>query len=396
MPSIFITIRYPPNHESSFNFEKAQFARLQTKYLFIIGLLFRAVLTKQSEEKKSLNIMEKIKFVGLLRNDKYMEHIQQNTNTIPLQLLFTWRKVILITVLSTILLATIITLPFIMPPIYKAEAIIYPPATYSAKFIAEYDLRFGADKETDEHIQILKSSILRDSIIRKYKLMEHYHIDKDESYAKFKLNKLYDENILVERTRYNSISITVLDEHPELSAKICNDIIKMGDRVKTQILKQNLWESVRNIQQKMLVSNQELQKLGESVNLLNPAINLNYSNLSKQKFADRIKAELDLRDIISQNRNSSNPKLLELLFDYEDKLTRFNAIKDSYETAYQTLNTRIADAYVITPAQVPDKKYAPKRTLIVLFSGIVAFLLSCGVIIAMDRIKQIRESLQLK
>jgi hypothetical protein len=41
-------------------------------------------------------------------------------------------------------------MPAIMPPVFKAEAIIYPPATYSAKAIAEYDLRFGADKEIDE------------------------------------------------------------------------------------------------------------------------------------------------------------------------------------------------------------------------------------------------------
>jgi len=311
-------------------------------------------------------------------------------NNLPIVLLYKWRKVILTTTAIAIVATVIITMPFFMPSIYKAEAIIYPPATYSAKVIAEYDLRFGADKEIDEHIQILKSSLLRDSIIKRFKLMEHYDIGQDEDNKQFKLNKLYDENIIVERTRYNSISVSVFDENPELAAKICNDIIQTGDKVKTYILRQNLIEAVSNMQQNMMKSTKELQIMGEDMQRMNSNIVLNYNTLTKQKYAERIKAQIDLRDYISKYRNDSNSQLLELLFDYEDRLSRFYSLKDSYEQANQSLNSKIADAYIITPAQVPDKKYAPKRAIIVLVSMVSAFILSCFVIIATDRVSQLK------
>jgi uncharacterized protein involved in exopolysaccharide biosynthesis len=313
------------------------------------------------------------------------------TNSIPLILLYGWRKVILITVVIAVMASIIITMPVFMPPIYKAEAIIYPPATYSAKLIAEYDLRFGADKEIDEHIQILKSSLLRDSIIKRFNLLKHYEIEDNEENKQFKLNKLYNENIIVERTRYNSISVTVFDEDPQLAAKICNEIIQTGDKVKAYILKQNLTEAVNNMQQNMLLSNKELERIGEEMQKMNRNIVLNYNTLTKQKYAERIKAQIDLRDYIAKYRSDNNSDLLELLFEYEDKLSRFYSLKDSYEQANQSLNTKIADAYVITPAQVPDKKYAPKRALIVLITMVSSFVLSCFVIITLDRISHLKK-----
>jgi uncharacterized protein involved in exopolysaccharide biosynthesis len=296
----------------------------------------------------------------------------------------------MVTTAITLFAAIIITMPVFMPPIFKAEAIIYPPATYSAKIMAEYDLRFGADKEIDEHIQILKSSLLRDSIIKRFNLMEHYGIEPHEDNVLFKLNKLYDENIIVERTRYNSISVTVFDQDPKFAAEICNDMIKTGDKVKTYILRQNLLEAVSNMQKNMLSSSVDLKHIGEQMRNMNSNVVLNYNSLSKQKYAERIKVQIELRDYINKYSNEKNNELLELLFNYEDKLSRFYSLKDSYEQANQALNTKIADAYIITPAQVPDKKYAPKRTLIVMLTILITIILSSFIIVASNRILELK------
>ena len=325
----------------------------------------------------------------MLRLIKPMKTAQENP--IPIVLLYRWRKVILSTTLIAVAIAVVATMPIFMPPIFKAEAIIYPPATYSAKLIAEYDLRFGADKEIDEHIQILKSSLLRDSIIKRFDLLKHYEIEPNEDNKQFKLNKLYNENIIVERTRYNSISITVFDHDPALAAEICNEIIRTGDKVKTYILKQNLTEAVNNMQQNILAATKELENMGEEMQKINSSIVLNYNTLTKQKYAERIKAQIDLRDYISKFRNDKNAALLELMFDYEDKLSRFYSLKDSYEQAIQSLNTKIADSYIITPAQIPDKKYAPKRAIILLVTMLTTLILSGFIITATDRLLQIKK-----
>jgi uncharacterized protein involved in exopolysaccharide biosynthesis len=309
---------------------------------------------------------------------------------VPLLLLLRWRHVILSVTAAATVIAFIITLPVFMSPIFKAESIIYPPASNSAKIIAEYDLRFGADKETDEHIQILRSSMLRDSIIKHFDLMMHYGIAADEDNRMYKLYKLYDENIIVERTRYNSISVVVFDEDPALAAKICNEVIKTGDQVKSYILKQNLTGAVLGMQQKINASIKELEMLSNEMRAMNNSIKLDYSSLAKQKYAERIRAEIELRNYITTYRNEKNDAVLQILFDYEDRLSKFYLLKDSYEHAIQSLNTKIADAYVITPAQIPDKKYAPKRTLIVLSTAVAAFILCCGIVLMLDQFNQLK------
>ncbi len=308
-------------------------------------------------------------------------------------LLYPWRKLIGLSVLISMLCGVVITMPLFMPPTYKSEAIIYPPASYSDKIIAQYDLRFGADKEIDEHIQILRSSILRDSIVNKYRLMAHYEIEKDDPYKFNKLYKLYEENITIERTRFNAISIIVIDTDPLMAAKICNDIVRIGDQVKAIILKQNLQQTVFNLEGSIANTLKDLNAISEAVTRSAPPIKLNYANLLKQTNAERFKMQLELTAIIDRYRTTKNSSLLQMLTAYETKLLQLNSLKDSYEQANISLSGRIANSYIITPAEVADKKFAPKRSVIILLFGIAGILLSVITVIGLDRYKNFKRSL---
>ena len=153
-------------------------------------------------------------------------------------LLWKWKVFILSFFVIACTSAVIFSGPAFIDPIFKSEVILFPPATNSAKQLLEYNVGFGTDKEIEEHIQILKSGILRDSISQKYQLLSHYKIDSTkQSYTD--LSKLYDEKILIDRTRYNSISITVFDIDPVYAANIANDIARIGDKVKANLLNAN-------------------------------------------------------------------------------------------------------------------------------------------------------------
>lgn len=49
-------------------------------------------------------------------------------------------------------IAVIFLMPFFIPPQFKAEAVISPSGTNSAKMFIERDPKFGGDREIDEHI----------------------------------------------------------------------------------------------------------------------------------------------------------------------------------------------------------------------------------------------------
>jgi capsular polysaccharide biosynthesis protein len=150
-------------------------------------------------------------------------------------------KIAIGTVLALSTLSAIIfTSPFFMKPKYKAEAIIYPPSSNTANALISSDIHFGSERNVDNQIQILKSTIVRDSIIRLYHLMNHYGIDSTSSKRFYLVNQEFASNVIVERTQYNSISVTVLDADPSMAAKIANDIVRVGDEVKAGIIKTNL------------------------------------------------------------------------------------------------------------------------------------------------------------
>ena len=92
-------------------------------------------------------------------------------------LMMRWKIFILAFVLISVVGAAIFSGPNYLVPVYKSEVILYPPSTNSNKTLIEKDPRFGSDNDVDQQIQILKSGLVRDSVIRKFNLMQHYLID---------------------------------------------------------------------------------------------------------------------------------------------------------------------------------------------------------------------------
>lgn len=319
---------------------------------------------------------------------------KEDDTILLLNLIFREKKFILILTLTGALVSFLITLPSIMPPEYMAESIIYPPASYSDRLNADYDLRFGADKEIDEHIQVLKSAVLRDSIIKKYNLLQHYDIETDHTHRLSELHNKFEDNFSVERTRYNSISISVSDIDPKMAAAMCNDMVLIGDKVKAHILKQNLSQTMISLEKSALEQISELVQSEEKINKIRPEIKFETSSLSTMSSAERFRALLSLTDYVKTAKLNGDKILLELLYNYESGLNKYIAIRDSYEKAVRNLNARIVNSYVISPAEVPDKKHKPKRFLFLIAGTVLSFVFGCGFLVLKEFFNKIKKTIQ--
>lgn len=81
----------------------------------------------------------------------------------------------------------------------------------STTFSSDKDImNFGEDEQTEQMLQVLNSNKVRDKVIERFNLMEHYNIDPNQKFPYTKLNKLYDNRIKFRRTEYNAVKITVL------------------------------------------------------------------------------------------------------------------------------------------------------------------------------------------
>jgi len=231
------------------------------------------------------------------------------------------RRPILIIVLFAVVCSIIVTFPIFIPPQYMAEATIYPPGSYTSSGLLNSDVRFGTETDIDNEIQILHSTILRDSIINKYKLYSHYEIDTESPRKKYYVAETYNDNVKFSQSRYNSIEIEVYDHDPVTAAEMANDIVKIGDEVKTGIVKKNLQIAFELASRQLNEKTKEIADLGDSIIYLkrqnyNDAIGLQKSHyLAEKGTVD------DLRNSIVTIRNEDS------IYDFE---IQFNSIYTSY------------------------------------------------------------------
>ncbi|MCS7073128.1 MAG: hypothetical protein NZ108_01535 [Bacteroidia bacterium] len=220
--------------------------------------------------------------------------------TEPLLLFFwKWKKHILAATLFSALASILLSSSLVIDPKYRSEVVLFAPSTNSNNTIIEKEARFGDEDAADEHIQILQSGIIRNLIIEKYNLAKHYDIDTTDKKWKAYLLEEYENNITIERTKYNSIVIRVLDTDPITAANIANDISILGDSVRTSILKKNsqiAYEFAKKEYEDKLVKVASLTDSVEMFRVSNYNADVALARnlfLEKKRIVEELQAELD-------------------------------------------------------------------------------------------------------
>jgi capsular polysaccharide biosynthesis protein len=127
----------------------------------------------------------------------------------------------------------------LIPKEYKSTAVVFPPASLSLDLSTE-NPNFGYDIEADRLVQILQSKEIRDSVIRRFNLVEYYDINPDSRDWLSKADRAYRGDVEFKRSTFMSIVISCQTEDPELSANIVNYILEMANKVRENIYKQNV------------------------------------------------------------------------------------------------------------------------------------------------------------
>jgi tyrosine-protein kinase Etk/Wzc len=316
------------------------------------------------------------------------------TNNEVLKLLYRHRLFIFIFSVTVVICCGVFSAPFFLTPLYQSEVIIYPPATNSNRMLIERDARFGSDKEIDEQIQLLRSSVVRDSVIVKFKLYQHYEIDATQSDKKYKLYKVYDDHVKIDRTRFNSISISVLDKDPMRAAAMADFIVATGDALRSSIIKAKLTEAVQSLEKSLFELSFSTDKIAEELNKSYGKPVASGTIFNKRNSMEQLKEQLDLKELIQEARRNQRTANLELLYFYESKLQQMSTIQLSYDQALVGLSNQVPSSFVISPADIPDKKTFPVRWIIVLAGAIGGFFMACLLVIMNSRFKDFLSSVK--
>lgn len=310
------------------------------------------------------------------------------------------RKWLLLSVcIIAIVVSSIVSL--LITPKYKSTHILFPvsSASISQSLIAESHgkkdiFKFGEEEDVEQLMQILLSNNIRNKIIEKYDLFNHYEINENSKYPLTNLYRTYDRNIKISRTEFMSIKIDVLDKCPETAAMIANDISELSDSTIRNIRKERIGKAYVVVNREFENQQAKIKEIEDSLKALSLLGIIDVRSQS-EVYSDQYAAALVSGNIsgaerikekirILEKHGSSFIILKEKMFEEVKKLTQ---IETKYVEAKIDLEEDLPNRYVVNYAEIPEKKAYPIRWLIVVVSVISTFLFSILILMFFTRVE---------
>jgi uncharacterized protein involved in exopolysaccharide biosynthesis len=315
-----------------------------------------------------------------------------------MQVILKYRKHLIVIGIIAILASVIFSAPFFIKPLYKSTVILYPTASNSiSKALLSENrgntkdiLEFGEDEQTEQMLQVLNSNKIRDRIIAKYNLLDHYGIEKDSKYKMTNLFKQYENNFTFRRTEYMAVKISVYDEDPQLAADMANDVGELVDSTINTMQKEIARKAFRIVEKEYLSLKKEVEVKEDSLTILRELGVHDYESQSEM-FNRQLAIEM------AQGNTSGVKRLeqkLEILAKYggpyvsirdalEHDKKLLSELKAKYEEAKVDATENLPHKFVVSSAYKAERKSYPIRWLIVVittFSALFLALLIFGLI----------------
>lgn len=320
-----------------------------------------------------------------------MENYFNNTKLISI--LLKWKLHLLIISIIAVVAALLVSV-FVFKPRFKSTAYIYPSN------IAPY----SEESETEQMLQWLNSRDVKDSVIRKHHLAEHYGISPQEKYFESTIYYLYQKNVKISKTQYESIEITVTDTDPVLAKDIVNSIIFYTD-IKIRLTHRKKYDEVvytfndvlRLKQQEIDSVKQMYRDVSQKYGVYDIEGQTQEITRGNLRTVDGGGGAINSKDVL-RLKTGMEEKAADLLFlsnrikdlanEYSELMLKFDIAKYDTKKEYTFIN-------VVTPPEVADKKSFPKHPLIVFYFLVATLFFSVLTIAIIEYRKSIAKSVGL-
>ncbi|MBK6398018.1 MAG: hypothetical protein IPP27_06110 [Bacteroidetes bacterium] len=363
------------------------------------------------------------------RDTAYLE------STSLLILLIRWKKPLIITVMIAAIASAVFSGPWFVTPKFKSSVVFFPSSTNSiSKALLEESssekqdiLAYGEEEQAEQMLQILNSDEIRETIIKKYNLIQHYKIQADDPYPQSRLYEEFKSNITFSRTEFLSVRIEVLDTDPQMAADIANDISSLLDSMKTKIQHERAQEALNIIETSYNSKLSDLKQKEDSLQQLRTMGIIDYGSqaeilseayTSAASVFENESAMLTVLDKYHEQNDSIivNTKArikgaeakMKGLQTQINKITQFGGasislnsqigydraeiskLKDKYEKLKLDANQSLTHQFIVNKAVKSERKSYPVRWLIILATSAGAFFIALLTIMSIQRYQEIK------
>jgi capsular polysaccharide biosynthesis protein len=307
-----------------------------------------------------------------------------------LQILWKWKKHLIIVGLLAFLISAIFSSSFFIKPKFKSVARIYPSNNIYT---------FSDESESEQLLEIINSQDIKFKVIDVFNLSEVYGISKqDPQYLTYMMAE-FNDNVSFKKTEYETIEIQVLDIDPQRACTMCDSIISLLDQ-KVRSMHRIKYEEVAQIARKDLnLVKHNIDSVQVRLNVLRKDYNiLDYKSQAEEITKGMVKV------LAEQKKNTSGGKELEQwmknlsekggeyqLLDNQQRflVSQLDSIEKIYNQSLSSAGKKITYGQRVQNPVPADKKSYPLRSLIVLVSTLAALFCALLVILLLENKKTI-------
>lgn len=335
-----------------------------------------------------------------------------------LNLIFQWRKPLV--GLSFLVAVVTAAISLLLPNYYRSTTVFVAanpnlarPEIFFGKNNMGADL-YGSDNDIDRILAIAESNELIDHLVDSFNLYTHYRINAQNPKAPYRVRMRFRKLYEVKKTKFNVLELSVEDRDPELAAAIANAARELVNLIGEGLVKSGQKATLESYEANILNKSGQVKVLGDSLarirarfqiyNTAAQSEDLTEQLVETQSLFYRQKGRLEsmrANSRISRDSVAYTEALVNGLQQEMDSINRKMSLLNEgqvllsvLETQYFSANGQLGEdlerakllqaAYsavvpsliLVEAAEVPVVKIRPKRSILVITAGILAFLMS--------------------
>jgi len=332
------------------------------------------------------------------------------------QSLWRWRKPILIVSFVAAVGTAIITL--FLPNYFKATTtfLAASPDQAAPELISgknnQRSFYYGSGEDIDRLLTIAESSELVNFLVDSFNLYEHYDIDTTLEKAPFRVREKFFGLYEVEKTKRDAITLSIEDKERELSAKMANAARIKVDEIAQRLIKEGQQKAIETFKRDIQEKQRQIGMLSDTLARLRSTYGVYNANAQAESLtAQMSEAEAKLTrnrarlnalknkpsvprdsiiflDAMVQGFEQEVENLQSRMETFNDGIGRVNTLDRQHDEAtiqlsesmerlktWQSVYESNTPAIILVEkASVPVVKSRPKRSIIVLAAGAIAFI----------------------
>jgi len=305
-----------------------------------------------------------------------------NFNSVDL-LIYIWKKRKVLSIVGMAAAITSIVVSILITPMFSASVIMFPTTDASVAkglLTSNYSGRqgvygFGEEEQAEQLLQVLHSEPIRNRIIEKYDLMEHYEIEADSKYPITQLYETYKSNIKFRLTEFMSVEVNVMDSDPVIAAAIANDITDLVDTVYNSMKKTRAITALGLVESEFTESQDRVLFMLDSLGRIGTEI------------SNSIKTAGDPMDNMVKAFAENGVSYMAMMHQMRNEVGMAINMRYRYNEARLEATQNMPHKFVVERAVAPEKKAYPNKSLIVIVSTFASLLFALIVLIIIDNIK---------